>query len=138
MLNILAALVWVAGGIVLLFKGTSLLIEAEALRPGQVWPWLAALAGLLLGGIKGRALFSKACARNLDRIAGLDRPRLWQFYRPRFFLFLALMITLGATLSRLAHGNYPFLLAVAVLDLSIAVALLGSSLVYLKRRAFAA
>ncbi len=135
-LNILAALVWAIGAIVLLLKGTSLLVEAEALRPGQAWPWLAAVAGLLLGGVEGRVRFSKSCARNLDRIAGLDRPKPWQFFRPLFFLLLALMIATGATLSRLAQGSYPFLIAVAILDLTIAVALLGSSTVFWKRRAF--
>jgi hypothetical protein len=121
---------------VLLLKGTSLLVEAEALHHGRAWPWLASLAGLLLGGVKGRVLFSKSCARNLDRIAALPGPKPWQFFRPQFFLFLALMIAAGATLSRLAQGSYPFLIAVAILDLSIAVALLGSSTVFFNRKAF--
>jgi hypothetical protein len=51
-------------------------------------------------------------------------------------LALAVMIATGATLSRLDHSNYPFLIAVATLDLSLAVALLGSSYVFWKRRAF--
>lgn len=137
-LNILAAAVWIIGGFVLLRKGGSLLIEAEALRPDQVWPWLAAIAALLLGGLKGRSLFSKSCRRNLDRIAALERPKIWQFFRPGFFLALAVMIATGTTLSRLAHGNYPFLLAVGTLDLSLAVALLGSSYVFWKQKAFSA
>jgi hypothetical protein len=55
-LNLLAVLVWIVGGLVLLRKGSSLLVEAEALQPDQVWPWLAAGAALSLGGIKGRSL----------------------------------------------------------------------------------
>jgi hypothetical protein len=50
---------------------------------------------------------------------------------------LAVMIAAGASLSRLAQGSYPFLISVAVLDLAIAVALLGSSIVYWQQRAFA-
>jgi len=40
------------------------------------------------------------------------------------------MILTGATLSRMAHGNYPFLIGVAIVDFSISVALLGSSYVF--------
>ena len=135
-LNLLAAAVWIIGGVVLLRKGGSLLVEAEALQPDRVWPWLAVVAALLLGGLKGRSLFSRNCQRNLERIAALEQPKIWQFFRPGFFLALAVMIATGATLSRLAHGNYPFLIAVATLDLSLAVALLGSSTVFWKQKAF--
>lgn len=136
-LHILAALVWYAGGIVLLVKGGSLLTEAEALDPGWTWPWLAGMIALLLGGLKARFIFGKSIKRNLARIAALDQPRIWQFFSPGFFVALAVMIGTGASLSRLAHGNYPFLIAVAVLDLAIAVALLGSSIVYWQHHAFA-
>ena len=137
-LHILAALVWYAGGIVLLLKGSSLLVEAESLDPGRIWPWLAAILALCLGGWKARFIFAKSIKKNLARIASLERPRVWQFFSPGFLVALAAMIATGATLSRLAHGSYPLLIAVAVLDLSIAVALLGSSVVYWGQRAFAA
>ena len=135
-LRILAALVWYVGGIVLLLKGGSLLVEADALNPELDWPWLAAAIGALLGSLKARFLFSKSIKKNLDRISALDPPRVWQFFSPRFFVLLAVMILAGATLSRLAHDNYPFLIGVAILDLGIAIALLGSSLVFWKQRAF--
>ena len=135
-LNILAALVWYAGGIVLLLKGGSLLAEAEALDPGKIWPWLAAILALFLGGWKARFIFGKSIKRNLARIAALDRPRIWQFFSLGFFVALAVMIAAGASLSRLAQGSYPLLIAVAVLDLAIAVALLGSSIIYWQQRAF--
>jgi hypothetical protein len=135
-LNILAALIWYAGGIVLLLKGGSLLIEAEALEPGQIWPWLAAILALFLGGWKARFIFGKSIKRNLARIAALDRSKIWQFFSLGFLLALAAMIFAGASLSRLAHGNYLLLIAVAVLDLAIAVALLGSSIIYWQQRAF--
>jgi hypothetical protein len=129
-LNILAALVWYIGGIVLMIKGCSLLIEAESLQPDQHWPWTAAGVSLLIGSIKATFLFSKNCRKNLARIAALDQPKTWQFFKPVFFLFLLLMILTGAALSKLAHGNYTFLLGVAGLDLTIAIALLGSSYVF--------
>ena len=135
-LHILAALVWYAGGMALLLKGGSLLVEAEAIDPERIWPWLAGALALLLGGLKARFIFGRSIKRNLARIAALDQPRVWQFFSPGFFVALAVMIAAGTSLSRLAHGNYAFLIAVAVLDLAIAVALLGSSIVYWQQRAF--
>ena len=132
-LNIMAALVWYVGGIVLLIKGGSLLLEAELLQPDTHWPWTAAIVALMIGGIKAKFIFSKSCRKNLARIAALDRPKIWQFFRPVFFLFLLLMILIGAALSNLAHGNYPFLIGIAALDFTIAVALLGSSYVFWKQ-----
>ncbi len=129
-LRILAAAVWYTGGLILLLKGGNLLHEAAGIRPGGMGPWAAAACGFLAGGLKARFLFTHSCRKNLKRIATLESPKLWQFYRPGFFLFLAAMMALGASLSHLAHGNYHFLLAVATLDLSIAIALLGSSIVF--------
>jgi hypothetical protein len=136
-LNILAAVVWHIGGFVLLIKGFSLLLEADSLRPEQNWQWIFVVVALLLGGLKARFLFSKSCRKNLARIETLDQPRIWQFFRPRFFLMLALMILTGAMLSRLAEGHYQSLIGVGALDLSLAIALLGSTIVFWQQRAFA-
>ncbi|MFH1006177.1 MAG: hypothetical protein V1800_01580 [Candidatus Latescibacterota bacterium] len=135
-LNILAALVWMIGGILLLIKAGSLLIHAEALKPAEAWPWLAAVAGLFVGGLRATSLFSRSCRKNLERIAALDRPRIWQFFRPGFFVALGVMVGSGMTLSRLAHDNYSFLIGMGFLNLGIAVALLGSSHVFWKQKAF--
>ncbi len=134
-LKILAALLWLIGGVMLIRKGTELLIEAYALNATPLWMGFAFILGFLFGGLKAKYLFSKACRKNLIRIDGLKQPKIWQFYRPGFFLFLAAMIALGATLSRVAHGNIPFLLSVATLDISLATALLGSSLVFWQEKA---
>jgi len=129
-LNISAALVWYIGGIVLLIKGSRLIMEAELLKPDKHWPWTATIVAVLIGGIKAKFLFSNSCRKNLARIAALDQPKIWQLFRPSFLMFLFLMILIGATFSNLAHGHYPFLLGIATLDLSIAIALLGSSYVF--------
>lgn len=135
-LKILAALLWYIGGIILALKGSNLLIEANTLKPEQNWTWPAIVAGLLIGGLKARYLFSKSCKKNLARIDILNEPKVWQFFRPGFFVFLAIMIMTGITLSRLAHNNYPFLIGVAIFDFSLATALLGSSYIFWKKKAF--
>ncbi|MEA2040852.1 MAG: hypothetical protein U9N82_13670 [Thermodesulfobacteriota bacterium] len=135
-LKIIAALVWHVGGMVLLLKGGSLLVEAEALRPGEGWPWLAAVAGLFLGGLKAKFLFSKSCQRNLYRITALGRPKVWQFFRPGFLALLGVMILVGTISSSLAYNNYPFLVGVGIVDVGIAIALLGSGYVFWKEKAF--
>ena len=135
-LKILAALFWYIGGIILVLKGVSLLIQADNLKPEQNWTWLAVVTGLIIGGLKAKYLFSKSCKKNLTRIDLLSEPKVWQFFRPGFFLFLAIMIVTGVTLSRVAHNNYIFLISVAILDISIATALIGSSYIFWKEKAF--
>jgi hypothetical protein len=134
MLYTLAATIWHIGGIVLLLKGASLFGEAGSLRPQQNWQWIFAGAGLLLGSLKARFLFSKFWHKNATRIDALDDPQLWQFFRPGFFLMLAMMILAGATMSRLAAGHYHSLIGVATLDLSLAMALLGSGLIFWRQQ----
>ncbi|MBK8164872.1 MAG: hypothetical protein IPK64_02790 [bacterium] len=135
-LNILAAVTWYAGAVSLLRKGVSLLAKEHARDPEGLGLWLALGAGLLLGGLKARFVFSANCRRNLARIAALPDPRLWQFFRPGFFVALAAMITAGVLLSRLARVEPRAICYVAALDLAIGLALLGSSLVFWRQRAF--
>ncbi len=132
-LKILAAIVWFSGATFLIFKGGSLLAEAFALQPDSAWPWGFVVIGVVLGGLKARYLFSGVCEKNLLRIESLARPKIWQFFRKRFFFFLMIMIVLGVSLSRWAHHHYVFLLFVAALDLSIGAALMGSGYIFWKR-----
>jgi hypothetical protein len=137
-LNILAGLTWYIGAFALLSKGTRLLLEAENLNPGQPWPWVAFGLGVFIGAIKARYLLFKSCQKNLSRIANLPDPRWWQFFRPRFFLFLAVVITLGVSASRLAEGHYASLLAVGALDLSVGTGLLLSGAAFFSAKPVAA
>ena len=132
-LKIFSAVVWYGGAISLIFKGGRLLAEAFALQPESAWPWGVVVGGVVFGGLKARYFFSRVCEENLLRIESLERPKIWQFFRGRFFFFLMIMIVLGISLSRWAHHRYVFLLYVAALDLSIGVALVGSSYMFWKR-----
>ncbi len=132
-LIVLSAVLWYSGGVVLVVKGGSHYLEAVTLNPAQDWTWLAVTAGLLIGWLKAKYLFSRSCEKNLVRINLLNDPKPWQFFRPGFLLFLMAMIVLGTTLSRLAHGNYPFLIGMVIVDFSLATALFGSSYVFWKK-----
>ena len=132
-LKIIATLIWLSGAIILYIKSFSLLIQTENLNPDQSWTWLALLSGLVIGVIKTKFLFNRLCYKNLNRIYALNQPKIWNCYRIHFFFFLTLMVSLGAYMSRLAQGDYFMLLAVAIVDLSIATALLGSSLCFWKK-----
>jgi hypothetical protein len=135
-LKLLALFVWLTGPLVLILKSRELLLEAHLLKPASVWIWISITLGITFGTLKARYLFRKACQRNLFRIDTLKEPKLWQFFRPGFFLGLALMIATGSILSRMAHGDFSFLLFVAALDLSIATALLGSCPVFWQENSF--
>ena len=122
-LKLLAGFTWYFGAFALLSKGTRLLLEAENLEPGHPWPWFAFGLGMLIGAIKARFMLFESCQKNLSRIKNLPNPRWWQFFRPRFFLFLAVVITLGVTASRQAEGHYAPLLVIGAIDLSVGTGL---------------
>jgi hypothetical protein len=126
----LSATVWYIGGVMLLRSGVELLVNAVQLNPGGLWPWLAVLAGLILGIIQAKIIFARSCRKNLYRINNLEDPRIWQFYRPGFFLALAIMITSGILLNHWSQGYYFPMLGVAGLDFALTVSLLGSSYVF--------
>lgn len=123
----LAATTWYLGGFILTLKAASLLIEAAQLNPSSSAFFWSIFLGIGFGIVKARFLFLRSCRRNLMRIQQLEFPKLWGFFRPQFFLFLALMISVGAMMSRWAAVDFTALIIVATIDISIATALLGSS-----------
>ena len=87
-LRLLAAMVWCSGAVVLSYKSTHLLLEAYSINSISHWLWLTILGGIVLGVFKAQFLFGKLCVKNLKRINALQQPKLWQFYRTRFYFFL--------------------------------------------------
>lgn len=135
-LMVIAACVWYGGGIALLFKSGSLVTGAYAIDSQSVWAYGAPLLGVIIGLVKARFIFNHACKKNIIRIRSLVNPRIWQFFRPGMLIFLAIIIPTGAWMSRAAAGNFGYLCLVAAVDLSIATALLTSSLAFWKMKAF--
>ena len=130
----IAALVWYAGSLALFLKGRQLTKGALDLHPESVWPYAIFIIGLVLGLIKTRYLFNKSAIKNIKRICAIENPRIWEFFRPIFFILLTLMIATGAVLSRVAQGNFTFMLSVATLDFSLSTALALSGLLYWKKQ----
>lgn len=129
-LIILAASVWIIGGVILLRSGLQLLQQARTLDPAGGWVWAFLGPGILLGVFQAATIFSRSCRRNIRRIKQLQDPRLWQFFRPGFFLALAGMISTGVLLDHFSRESYYFTLFVASLDIALTISLLGSSYVF--------
>lgn len=125
-LKLLASFVWYGGVVALSLKSRSLLLAAQSINANESYIWLAVLSGLLIGAVKAKYLFRKICIKNIKRIDKLESPKLWQFYRKRFFVFMFCMVTLGTLISKLSQDNYEVLVGMAILEISIATALLLS------------
>ena len=126
----LAAGVWYIGGIMLFRSGLELIIQARELKQGTLWPVIFITLGIGLGIFQAFFIFTRACRKNMHRINQLKGPRLWQFFRPGFFLALAVMITCGVLLDRFSQGHYFFMLTVGAVDFALAISLLGSSYIF--------
>ena len=126
----LAAAVWYIGGIMLFRSGLELIIQTRELKSDILWPLIIITLGIALGIIQVLFIFRHSCRKNLQRINQLEDPRIWQFYRPGFFLALAIMITSGILLDHFAQGHYYFMLGVAAVDFALTISLLGSSYVF--------
>jgi len=133
-LKILAALVWYSGVIALSIKSFMLLQLALKLNPEPDNICLAIFSALVIGLIKTHYLFNGLCIKNLKRIDSLKHPKFWQFYRPQFFIFLLSMIILGHYLSSAAKEHYSMLIGLAVIEISIATALLFSGHHYWQKK----
>jgi len=132
-LKILAAIIWFSGVFVLYIKGGSIFFKAEALNPDSILTSIFLIIAFVFGLIKAKFLFKPVCIKNLKRIEALTQPKLWEFYRFRFFIFLLSMVLLGSYLSHIAQGNYPLSITVLIIDISVGTALLFSSHCFWKK-----
>ena len=132
-LKLLAMIVWYIGFVALALKSYALFSEAYTIDSNLYKLTGILLLGLLLSLLKTKYIFTKACRTNLARIEALEHPKIWQFYRAGFFLFLVIVISLGAWLSRMAAGEYTFLISVGVVDMALALALFFSGFVFFEK-----
>ena len=125
-LKTLALLVWYIGFVALSLKSYKLFNEAYTLNNNLTYLIIFLILGFLLSLLKTKYIFIHSCQKNLQRIEGLENPKIWQFYRVGFFIFLVGVISLGAFLSHMASGIYYFLILVGTIDMALALALFFS------------
>jgi len=126
----MSAIVWYIGGLILGRSGIELFQLSNEMRPGDNWPWIFIGFGVILGLFQASMIFNRNCRKNIQRIDHLEDPRIWQFFRPGFFLALAIMISTGIILDHFSQGRYFFMLTVAAVDIALSISLLGSSYVF--------
>jgi hypothetical protein len=131
-LKLLAMVVWYIGFVALSLKSYKLFAEAYSINNNLSYLTSFLVLGFLLSLLKTKYIFIKSCQKNLLRIDSLESPKIWQFYRLGFFIFLMIVISLGAFLSHIASGNYFFLASVGIIDMALALALLFSSFEFYK------
>jgi hypothetical protein len=128
-LKLLAMVVWYIGFVALSLKSYKLFAEAYSINNNLSYLTSFLVLGFLLSLLKTKYIFIKSCQKNLLRIDSLESPKIWQFYRLGFFIFLMIVISLGIFLSHIASGNYFFLASVGIIDMALALALLFSSFI---------
>lgn len=127
----LALAMWLGGAASLVLKGVALLRAAHRMDEAATEPLVALAIGVVVGAVKARFIMARSAHKNIARIRALSRPQAWQFFSGRFFIALAAMIAAGVTMSGLAAGHFGWLCVVGGVDMSIGMALLLSSFVYL-------
>lgn len=93
---------------------------------------ISVIAGLLIGGIKGKFVLTKTARKNKSRIEGHDGPlKIYHAFAKKFYFFIPAMILLGVLLRSFNEylGGY---IVVAAIYCGIGMALIVSSLPYWK------
>ena len=75
-------------------------------------------------------IFPRVSRRNLDYVAGLEAPYLWQCFSPRSWLIMAFMIALGVSIRSLGLAPDSF---IAGFYCGLGSALLLAALPYLRK-----
>lgn len=125
-LKTMAFIFWFMGVLPLSIKAFLLFREAYLLDSDILKLSFYIFLGIIVALLKTKFIFIKSCRKNIQRIENLEKPKIWNFYRLGFFIFLATVIILGAVFSRLALGHYWALILVGIIDMSVGFALLLS------------
>jgi hypothetical protein len=125
-IKILAATIWFSGFLILFIKSSWLFFEAWQKGMPLLFVFISLLIAITFGTIKGHFFFSVICKKNLQRINELANPFFWQCYQIQFYFFLALMITMSKFLYHVVESNTIFLLALAMIEMSVGIALFTS------------
>lgn len=132
-----AAVIWICGAVACGDLASKCLGNAkrkmDSDSPGDIKIWLWAVVitfGLVLGVLLAYFFFSRICFINIHRIAQLEKPRLWDSYRLRFYLFLIVFDGTSIVLTEYYVKDVVSYLVMGCIDLAICCALSLSSLVF--------
>jgi len=130
----LAGAIWGLVGLFLILRGAGMFEQAwREQQASQTGLTVALGASLLIGGVKGRFIFSRTARRNKERIARLPEPlKVHHVYAPGLYVLIAGMIGLGVLL-RTYHEFFGGYLVVGAIYCGIGLALFISSFYYWKR-----
>lgn len=121
---LLGGVVWVAIGVMLIWRGFPYWAKSETSSPG--WALWAVVLGLVIGGAKGVFVLRKSAARMIRRIESRPgRAPFWQIYPPYLYLLIPVMIGMGLALKSYYGESKPSL--VLGVYVGIGAALLCSS-----------
>lgn len=124
----LAFTLWLVGGIVLFWRGTSFLAESPAIHNVALLAGLVAVA-LAIGFGKGKFVLSKTSVKNIERLNQFSEPqRPISVYSLRSWIIIALMVSISVALNIFQVEN----IVRGPINLGIGFALIISSLAYLK------
>ncbi len=125
--------VWGLVGVMLVLRGADMFKLAVEQQQASQTALMAAIAiSLVIGGVKGKLVFSKTARKNKARISALPTPlKVHQVYSPRFYLFITAMMAFGFSLRSFNEliGGY---VVVAAIYVGVGLALTVSSFYYWK------
>ena len=129
----LAGSIWALVGLFLIYRGMGLYeLAVQTQQATQQGIIISLVAGLIIGGAKGKFVLSKTAKRNKLRIEQLESPlKFYHVYAKSFYLFIGLMILLGFLL-RLGNEYLGGYVVVAAIYCGIGTALIVSSWTYWK------
>ena len=134
---ICSVLFWISGACSTGMKSYELMKTAEILdtTTNKYKFTLLLLLGVVLGFLQCYFVFVKICHKNIDRILNLPtEPRWHECYRWQLYIFLAFVIAIGATTTKLYPNDFWVIGVNGCLDTMVCISLTFSLIIFYNRR----
>ncbi len=145
-LIIISGSIWLVIGIFLLSRGASLIVESCAVpHPISLVPFLARTLpepqkialillafGFFIGYIKGRFVFTRVAAKQIDRLTTLSQPTLRHIFTRKMIFLILGMMGLGFILKILPIGHD----VRGIINTAVGFGLINGALFYFRNAIF--
>lgn len=125
--------IWGLVGVMMILRGADMFkLAVEQQQVSDTALIIAIATSLIIGGAKGKFVFSKTARKNKERISALSTPlKVHQVYSPKFYLFIIGMMAFGFSLRSFNEliGGY---VVVGAIYVGVGLALAVSSFYYWK------